>query len=50
MSPEIRRLVNELDERLRAEAKRQEPALRLPFDGTLSEAEQRMLEQHAFDQ
>lgn len=49
MSPEILRLVTELDERLRAEAKQAAPGLRLPFDGSLSEGEQRMLEQHAFD-
>lgn len=49
MNPEIVRLVNEMEERMRAEYERQHPALRLPFDGALSETEQRMLDQETFE-
>jgi hypothetical protein len=50
MSPHVRRLIAELDERLRADGYAQQPAVRLPFNGTLSADEQRMLEQSTFEE
>lgn len=48
--PHIRKLMAELDERLRIEgALSAPPPVRLPFNGTLSEDERRMAEQFAFD-